>query len=63
MTAWHVFIVSDFALAMALAFVAGYFTSRSIWYSRGYRAGTAWAGRVAARFAENAEPTAAESRR
>ena len=65
MTGCHVLVLLPFLAGASLAFVAGYLSSRAIWYDRGWRAGTAWAGRVASRFGDDGdhEPTQAESTR
>ena len=64
MTAFTLFLALDFGLAVAVAFYSGYLFGKDRGHGLGFRAGTAWASRVAAHFAdEHAEPTLASSRR
>lgn len=62
MTAWHIFIATDFAVAVAVAFVSGWLYGRSRGYDRGFRAGALRGGRLAAHYFAELEPTAGAGR-
>ncbi len=58
MTGWTAFVIADFLLAAAVAFVSGWLWGRQRGHAAGFKAGLAWGGRRAV-YLPDREPTSA----